>query len=200
MHVIIFKAYCRKDKLLISIILQTTQTNLLMSSVSTNELKSSRKAKDVMHAGVGMDTHGSITIPLQLKEKFFENSSPSLQNSDLISVLLHSYLLLFPSSFPQHTSNKLHLTSSWWVTYILTWEHHHCWLHLKAYCTGNSHERFAHAVVFFWPQSLLAAHSTGASQRNFIRQGRKVDGWFLPVHTHYSAGFVQVLPAAQVWI
>lgn len=83
-----FKTYCKKDKFLISIILQTIQTNLLMSSVCTNALKCSRKAKDVMHAEVGMDTHGSIIIPLQLKEKFFENSSLSLQNSGLISVLL----------------------------------------------------------------------------------------------------------------
>lgn len=88
MHLINFKTYCRKDEHLISLIWQTTQTDLLMSSVCTNALKYSTKAKDVMHAEVGMETHGSIIILLQLKEKFFENSSLILKNSDLISVLL----------------------------------------------------------------------------------------------------------------
>lgn len=59
-----------------------------MSSVSTNAPKCSKRAKDVMHAEVATETHGSIIIPLQLKEKFFGNSSLILQNSDLISVLL----------------------------------------------------------------------------------------------------------------
>lgn len=88
MHLINFKTYCRKDKWLISIIWQTIQTNLLMSSFCTTALKCSRKVKDVIRAEVGMETHGSIIIPLQVKEKFFENPSLILQNSDLISVLL----------------------------------------------------------------------------------------------------------------
>lgn len=58
-----------------------------MSSVCTNALKCSKKAKDVMHPEVGMETHGSLIIPLQLKEKFSENLNLILQNSDLISVL-----------------------------------------------------------------------------------------------------------------
>lgn len=84
-----------------------------MSSFCTTTLKCSRKVKDVMHAEVGMESHGSVIIPLQIKEKFFENPSLILQNSDLISVFTATCISCdLLQAFYQHTSNKLHLTSS----------------------------------------------------------------------------------------
>lgn len=157
------------------------------------------KGCDARRGGHGYTWIHNNPSPAQGETLWEFKPEPAKLRSNLCFTATHIYYDLL-QAFSQHPSNKLHLTSSWWATYILAWKHHQCWLHLKAYCSGNSQERFAHAVIFFQAQSLLAAHNTGASQRNFISQGSEMDGWFLPVHTHYSAGFVQVLPAARVWI
>lgn len=80
MHVINFKTYSRRYTLLISIILQTMQTNLLVAYIHNNAFKCSRKVKCAMHTEVDMDTQRNILIPLPFKEQFLGNSSLSLQN------------------------------------------------------------------------------------------------------------------------
>lgn len=112
MHMINFKTYSRRDTLLISIILQTTQTNLLVAYVHNNAFKCSRKVEYAMHIEVDVDTQRNIIIPFQFKEQFFGEfeSEPAKLGANLYFIATHIYCDTF-QVLPYHTSNKLHLQS-----------------------------------------------------------------------------------------